>query len=314
MRKPSFQYLFGPVVSRRLGRSLGVDIVPPKICCQNCLYCQLGKSVRLTLERKRYVPAEAVLEEIRQWLALGQGGDYITIGGSGEPTLNSDLGKIVEGIRALTHIPIAILTNGATLFMSEVRADCAKADVVLPSLDAGDEETYRRLNQPAEGLTFQHLIDGLCQFRKEYQGQIWLEVFFCLGINTDSDSIDKIRQLINEIRPDRVHLNTAVRPPADASIVPVPAAMLRQIAQQVGHNAEVIAEFEKLSAQQISSLPVDISALAERILAIVRRHPCCAEELATALNQPVAVIQSALDCLAEQQRIEKTVYGWREKN
>ena len=168
MAGQKYQFLFGPVPSRRLGQSLGLDIVPMKTCTQNCLYCQLGKDAPLTLDRKAYVPTEAVLDELRRWLDEGHRADYITLSGSGEPTLHSELGTLLDAIKTLTDTPTAVITNGTLLYQPDVRRDCAKADVVLPSLDAGDEAAFLRLNNPHPDLKFQTFIDGLCQFRNEY--------------------------------------------------------------------------------------------------------------------------------------------------
>jgi wyosine [tRNA(Phe)-imidazoG37] synthetase (radical SAM superfamily) len=168
------KYLYGPVPSRRLGRSLGVDIVPFKLCTLDCVYCQLGKTTKKTLQRGDFLPVEAVLAELKSRLADGLEADFITIGGSGEPTLHSRLGALIDGIKKLTSIPVAVLTNGTLLYKKDVRADCAKADVVLPSLDAADEQTFRRINRPRSGLTVEQLISGLCAFRSEFTGQIWL--------------------------------------------------------------------------------------------------------------------------------------------
>ena len=170
--------------SRRLGRSLGVDIVPRKVCTLDCVYCQVGRSTEITVERKEYVAIEPVISELKSRIAKGLQADFITISGSGEPTLNSRLGDLIGEIKKITNIPIAVLTNGTLFFDASVRADCAKADVVLPSLDAGDEATFQKINRPHKDISIEKLISGLCQFRREYKGQIWLEVFFIEGINT----------------------------------------------------------------------------------------------------------------------------------
>ena len=198
------EYLYGPVPSRRLGRSLGVDIVPFKFCSLDCVYCQLGPTTEKTLLRSDFVPLEDVLTELKNKLADGLQADFITIGGSGEPTLNSRLGDIIDGIKKITDIPVAILTNGTLLDKQDVRADCAKADVVLPSLDAGDEQTFQKINRPHSELNVERLISGLCEFRKEYAGQIWLELFFIEGFNTDIEQIAKIKDAVSRIRPDKV--------------------------------------------------------------------------------------------------------------
>lgn len=237
------KFLYGPVASRRLGLSLGVDIVPFKVCTLDCVYCQLGKTTEKTLERAGYVSAEAILAEFRETLAQGLRADFITIGGSGEPTLNSRLGEIIDGIKEITDIPVALLTNGTLLFRPDVRADCAKTDVVLPSLDAGDKRAFEQVNCPHKDILIENLISGLCDFRNEFAGQIWLEVFLVEGLNTDARQLGLIKKAIERIRPDKVHLNTAVRPTAHADIKKVDIEKLEAIATNLGGNCEVVADF-----------------------------------------------------------------------
>jgi len=189
------KYLYGPVPSRRLGLSLGVDIVPFKVCTLDCVYCQLGRASRKTIERREYVPVKAVLAELKERLAQGVKADFITISGSGEPTLNSQLGELIDGIKKITDIPVAILTNGTLLYRQNVRADCAKADVVLPSLDAGDEQTFQKMNRPYSGLSIEKLIEGLLAFRNEFAGEFVLEVFFVEGLIPTPSKSPKSRLL-----------------------------------------------------------------------------------------------------------------------
>jgi wyosine [tRNA(Phe)-imidazoG37] synthetase (radical SAM superfamily) len=266
------KYLFGPVPSRRLGLSLGVDILPFKTCTQNCVYCQLGSDSVTTMERRPWIPIGEVLDEIRAAVAEGLRADHITISGSGEPTLNSELGKLIDGIKAITDIPVAVITNGTLLNDPAVRADCAKADVVLPSLDAGDEATFQLINKPHESVSLRTLVDGLCAFRSQYAGRIWLEVFIVDGVNTSPEQIARMRQLIGHINPDKVHLNTAVRPTAQKGIPAVTPQRMAEIAGMLGPRAEVIAEFN--FASQSSA-----AGGCEEILAMLRRRPCSIEDI-----------------------------------
>jgi len=263
-----YNYLYGPVPSRRLGRSLGIDIVPLKVCTLDCIYCQLGRSPVVSIERRDYVAAEAVLDEMAEKAAGGLEADFITIAGSGEPTLNSDLGKIVKGIREITNIPVGILTNGTLLYRPDVRADCATADVLMPSLDAGDEETFERINRPHKDISIEKLVSGLCAFREEFAGEIWLEVFIVEGLNSDADQIRKIKGLIDRIRPDKIHVNTAVRPTAEANVRKVEAEKLGAIARQLGECCEVIADLgPDLPARHVTTGPEDV-------LSMLKRRPC----------------------------------------
>lgn len=280
MMAHKYQYLFGPVPSRRLGRSLGVDILPLKTCTQNCIYCQLGKDAPQTLHRKEYAPVEAVLKELEAKIAEGLKADYITISGSGEPTLHSQLGELIESIRNLTDIPIAIITNSTLLSDPAVRADCCKADVVLPSLDAGDMETFTKMNHPHPDLNFEKFVNGLIQFRSEYEGQIWLEVFFCHGINTDAKSIQNIAKQIPRINPDKVQINTSVRPIVHAEAARVSKEQLNEIAAKLGPSVEVITDFSKHTATENRTADPQV------ILEMLRRRPCTLDDLCDGLNLP----------------------------
>ena len=272
------KYLFGPVASRRLGLSLGVDIISLKTCTQNCVYCQLGVTGVQTVERKAYVPMEAVLRELKERIAGRLRADYITLSGSGEPTLNSEMGRLIVGIKEITTIPVAVLTNGTLFTDPAVRADCAKADVVLPSLDAGDEETFEKINCPHKDIDFSAFVEGLCKFRAEFTGQIWLEVFFCDRINTSDEQIEKIRVLIERIRPDKVQLNTAVRPVADKSVVRVEPGRLLSIARRLGPNAQIIADFSGIGGAD------NVAANTENILEMLRRRPCSLDDICNGLS------------------------------
>jgi wyosine [tRNA(Phe)-imidazoG37] synthetase (radical SAM superfamily) len=272
------KYLYGPVPSRRLGLSLGIDIVPLKSCTLDCVYCQLGKTTDKTIERKDYVPIKAVLAELKDKLNEGLKADFITISGSGEPTLHLRLGELIEGIKKITDIPVAVMTNGTLLYRQDVRADCAKADVVVPSLDAGDANTFRKVNRPHKDISIEKLVDGLCKFRKEFSGQIWLEVFLIEGLNTDTAEIDKIKGLIQRIGPDKVQLNTAVRPTAEPGVKKVDAEKLGTIASRIGQGCEVVADFPSRHTRK------HIDSKAEDILSMLKRRPCSLNDICSGLS------------------------------
>jgi len=272
------KHLYGPVPSRRLGLSLGVDIVPFKVCTLDCIYCQLGKTSEKTIERRDYVPVKAVLAELKERLAQGVKADFITISGSGEPTLNSRLGELIDGIKKITNIPVAILTNGTLLHRQDVRADCAKADVVLPSLDAGDRQAFEEINRPHKDISIENLISGLCIFRNEFAGQIWLEVFFVEGLNTNAGQIAKIKAAIERIRPDKIQLNSAVRPTAEPGVKRLDAGKLQVIAEELGEKCEVVAD---VSPAQLGR---DVECKAENLLSMLKRRPCSLNDICSGLG------------------------------
>jgi wyosine [tRNA(Phe)-imidazoG37] synthetase (radical SAM superfamily) len=283
------KYLYGPVPSRRLGLSLGVDIVPLKVCTLDCIYCQLGRSSQKTLTRKIYAPLQDVLSELKGRIESGLRADYITIGGSGEPTLHSQLGELIEAIKDVSRIPVAVLTNGTLFYEPAVRADCSRADVVLPSLDAGDEQTFNRINRPHNCIRLEQLVEGLCAFRAEYSGAVWLEVFLVEGINTETREVDKIAGLIRRIRPDKVQLNTAVRPGTEPGVSAVRPERLEAIASQlVGAlkanagtdeprpQVEVIADFASVRHAKPAA------TTSENLAAMLKRRPCSLDDICRA--------------------------------
>jgi wyosine [tRNA(Phe)-imidazoG37] synthetase (radical SAM superfamily) len=286
------EFFYGPVPSRRLGRSFGVDIVPFKVCTLDCVYCQLGRTTEKSIERKAYVPVGPIIGELKDALGKGLETDYITIAGSGEPTLNSQLGDIVERIKDITDIPVAIVTNGTLLYRADVREDCAKADVVLPSLDAGDEQTFQRINRPHRDINIEMLISGLRAFRKEFTGQLWLEVFIVDAINTGTEQIAKIRAVIEQIEPDKVQLNTAVRPTAETNIKKINADKLRAVAEHLGPNCEIIADFsmdldyEFLKSQTKGDSESDFAnkQTIKTLFSMLKRRPCSLDDICSSIS------------------------------
>ena len=278
-------YVFGPVPSRRLGLSLGVDIVPMKSCTLDCVYCQLGRSSDLTVERGRYADIDEVATELREKLKTVARPDHITISGSGEPTLHTEIGVLVGKIKQFTDVPVAIMTNGTLFSDPEVRRNCLGADVVLPSLDASDGESFAKINRPHKSLHFEKIVEGLIEFRREYAGQIWLEIFVIEGVNTSDRQIEMFGELISLIKPDKVQLNTAVRPTTEKGIMPVSPWRMAEIAEAIGHGAEVIADFDKKIAGMTNSSP-------EAVLEMLVRRPCSIDDIAAGLNISIYLAKS----------------------
>jgi wyosine [tRNA(Phe)-imidazoG37] synthetase (radical SAM superfamily) len=224
------------------------------------------------------VPVDEILSELKTALGEGLEADYITIGGSGEPTLHSGLGRLIAGIKKLTSIPVAILTNGTLFYLPEVRENCAEADVILPSLDAGDQRTFEKINRPFKHITFERLVDGLCALRRRYRGQIWLEIFFIERFNTDNAEVAKLTEAIHRICPDKVHLNTAIRPTAEQDVEKVPPEKLAEIARQLGPKCEVIADFVS------SHCGKSTDNIIQTLLSMLKRRPCTLDDVCSALG------------------------------
>jgi wyosine [tRNA(Phe)-imidazoG37] synthetase (radical SAM superfamily) len=242
------------------------------------VYCQLGRTTEKTSEPRDFGNIESVLKELKLWLSKKLQTNFLTIAGSGEPTLNRGLGELIDGIRKLTDTPVAILTNGTLLYRPDVRAACSKADVVLPSLDAGDEQLFQKICRPYCGINIEKLVFGLRRFREEYSGQIWLEVFLVKAVNTGPDELARIKKAIEVIKPDKVHLNTAVRPPSEADVKPVDHDTLAEIAQQLGGNCEVVADLPAGSCA--GSTEIEDGA----VLSMLKRRPCSLRDICIGLG------------------------------
>ncbi len=278
------KYLFGPVPSRRLGLSLGVDLIPRKTCSFDCIYCEVGRTTHKTLSRREYFPTAAICAELRDfWQRREATPDFITLSGSGEPTLHVGIREIITYLKENFPVPVAVLTNGSLLYQPEVRRDLQRADVVLPSLDAVSPEVFQAINRPVPALTITQIIDGLKRFREEYSGQLWLEILFLQGLNDTDTELARLKAVTADLNPDKIHLNTAVRPgPEPERAVPLSAAALEKIARYFGPPAEVIAGFE--------AAPAAFPLTDDDLLATLARRPQTARDLAEVLGRSEAEV------------------------
>ncbi|MCL4501948.1 MAG: radical SAM protein [Deltaproteobacteria bacterium] len=296
-------HLFGPVPSRRLGRSLGVDLVPRKTCPYDCIYCEVGPTTRKTSKRLDY-QADEILAELAAYLHEGPPPlDYITLAGSGEPTLNLGLGKIIRRIKALTETKVAVLTNGALLYLPEVRDELQAADLVLPSLDAALEESFQAINRPLPDYPLSRLIEGLAALRREFAGQIWLEILLLQGLNDSEADLSALRQAVKTLSPDKVQLNTAVRPGVEKFARALGPEEMTAIAHYLedGLEVEVVASF-KSHAQAAATC--DDAVLVE----MLARRPMTAADLAKVCGLPLAEVQEKLRDLEDAGRISCNRY------
>lgn len=273
--------VFSPVPSRRLGQSLGIDPVPLKTCNWNCVYCQLGRSVPLINERQEYVPRETILDETRRALAAHAPGeiDWVTFVGSGETTLHSGLGWLIREVQQLTPLPVAVITNGALLFLPEIRQELAAAQAVLPTLDAGTAELYQKINRPHPDITFERLVSGLKAFRVEYPGKLRIEVMLVRDLNDTPEALWALARVLQEISPDSAQITLPTRPPAEPWVRPPREESLMQAVAILGNIAQVVHPAEG----SFDLGPGD--DLVEAVLGIIRRHPLRQEELERALRR-----------------------------
>ncbi|MFO7889929.1 MAG: radical SAM protein [bacterium] len=296
-----YKYLFGPVPSRRLGMSLGIDLVPHKVCTLNCVYCECGPTTNLTLERKEYVPYDIVVKELNQYLNNNPSPDYLTFSGSGEPTLNSRIGDVLNYIKKnYPDIPVAVLTNGTLFSDPRVRKEILHADVVLPSLDAASDLCFRIINRPFHSLDINEYIKGLIDFSKEYTGEIWLEVFILPGHNNNKEELQLLKEAFEKIKPDIIQINTLDRPGTVASLKAADKQELQKIADFWNlDKVEIIATAPK--RKEIKSYREDIETA---ILETISRRPCTLGDLAEILGLHVNEINKYLDVLEADNKIK----------
>lgn len=306
MRNPkektmSYHHIFGPVLSRRLGVSLGVDLVTHKICSMDCIYCECGKTTRLTCERKNYVPFDRVIAELDDFFAGHPDPDYITFSGSGEPSLNSSLGRVIAHIKQKRpRIKIAVLTNAGLLSKKPVRTELLGADLVVPSLDAATEKAFKRINRPCASLDIASIINGLKRFRSEYSGQIWLEVLILHGINDDKTDLVELKNVVHKIRPDRVQLNTLDRPGTLADIRPATRAQLERVINILDFNpVEIVAKVPE--TVQPGGNRANIK---QAILETIHRRPCTGTDLQKILGLTKSQAEETLSALEKENKIE----------
>ena len=304
-RAPVKIRVYGPVPSRRLGFSLGVDLLPFKTCSMDCVYCQLGADAKTTVRRRAFVPVDDILAQIKSALARKRPVDAITFSGSGEPTLHSGLGRIIAGIRRMTDVKIVLLTNSAGLTGARARRDAAAADIVVPSLDAATPAVFARINRPHAGLTVEKIIAGLAAFRREFKGQIWLEIMLIRGLNDGPAHLRALKKAVARIRPDRVQLNTAVRPPAEPWVRPLSPDELEAARRVLGGNAEIIADFSRTPKTSSGPDP------AEAIAATLARRPMTAADLAASLGLPLEEVLAQMRRLEFSGRARSAVHAGR---
>lgn len=290
-------FVYGPVPSRRLGRSLGVDLVPYKVCSYDCIYCQLGRTKRKTIERMHYIQLDKILDQVYQKLKEGGCPDYITLGGSGEPTLNSQIGSLIHDVKKHTEIPVAILTNGSLLADSQVRESLMEADVVLPSLDAYDQGGFEAINRPHPEIKFETMLEGLIAFRKEYSGQIWVEVFILEGLNDKEGDAWQFRKWIEKINPEKVQVNTVVRPPAEANARQASPEEMARFCKILGEKAEVITSFKDLERHERKGY------VEQDLLNLLARRPCTLDDIAHALNVHKNEVLKCIEPLIKDHKI-----------
>ena len=293
--------IFGPVPSRRLGRSLGVDLIPYKTCSFDCVYCELGPTTCHTNKRCSYKDPDDICNELSERLGHLKGAiDYITLAGSGEPTLNSNLGSIIERIKTMTECPLAVLTNSSLLGDPSVREELKLLDLIVPSLDAVSEDIFKRINRPVKGIEIGFIIEGLIRLREEFSGKIWLEILICDGINDSYTELDLIKKQMDAIKPDRIQLNTVFRPPSLEGIRPVSEERLKEIKTFMGPRAQAVGRAQCKAGRSLGSRSVRT-----RILMLLKRRPCTIDDISSSLCMSKIEIVKLLEQMTGSGEVEK---------
>jgi len=295
-------YVFGPVPSRRLGFSLGIDLVPKKVCSLDCIYCQVGPTTKKTITRKEYIPLNPVVEELKKWAYEGGEADVVTMSGNGEPTLNSKIGELLIQIKDITDLPTVVITNGTLLYRAEVRKDLLNADIVLPSLDAVTPNVFRAINRPHRSLDINKIIEGLIKFRDQFRGKYFLEILFCKGINDTERELEALYHAIEKIDPDEIHLNTVVRPPQNKRALPLTMEELERIAKRFGKKTKIIAHFDK---EHLSTALQDFE---KRVLDYLDRRPATPEDLCLVFGVTNDKLMNFMDKLKDEGKVVERVY------
>ncbi|MBN1697143.1 MAG: radical SAM protein [Spirochaetales bacterium] len=290
-------YVFGPVPSRRLGFSLGIDCVPFKTCSYDCIYCQLGRTTDKSVTRKEFSPVSGILDELSSKLSTGMRIDYITLSGSGEPTLYLCLDRLVCGIKRLTGKPVAVLTNGSLLWDPDVRKGLNRADLVIPSLDAGNGEMFRYVNRPHESLSFERVVEGIIDFSRGFPNTIWLEVFLIRDATAVAPEVRDINSIVKRIRPRKVQLNTVNRPPAESFAHPVPKELMKRLAASIDFDVEIIADFKRHAYSSY------FSGTKDAIYGLLKRRPCSLDDISDGLSMHRNEVLKYLDELEKNHDI-----------
>lgn len=298
--------VYGPVPSRRLGRSLGIDPIPSKTCNYQCIYCQLGKTTNFTNKRRNYYPKNKIISEMRKAINQNKNNfDYITFVGSGEPTLYKDLGDLILKAKDFSNKPICVITNGSLLCEREVRDALMLADIILPSLDAGDEKSFIKINRPHPSIKFNRVLQGFIDFKKNFDGKFWIEIMIMKDINDSKEELMKIKEQIDLIEPDRIDINVPIRPPME-HWVEIPNPTIIVILN------EIFSDYNNINFPEIGKFSIYSSNFEREFLAIIERHPMRQEQiLETFLSENFDRNQifSSLSSLEKQKKIKKAIYN-----
>jgi len=293
-----YKYIYGPVPSRRLGISLGIDPIPLKVCSFNCIYCEVARTTLLTTERKEYISSEKILLELKNFLKeSNQHIDYITFSGSGEPTLNSKIGYMIKKIKKFANIPVAVLTNASLLYREDVRDELLNADLVKCTLDAAEEKYFKRINQPEQSLTIQRIINGIIKFSETYKGKLLIEVMLVRDVNDTEENYRALHKVLKKIKADKVQINTVVRPSAVGFARPLTDQELKFARKIIESNAEIIKPLDRKTNKAYRA------DLEEAIIDSIAIRPQTIDDLAKGLGAHRDEILKYIELLTGEEKI-----------
>jgi wyosine [tRNA(Phe)-imidazoG37] synthetase (radical SAM superfamily) len=301
------KHLFGPVNSRRLGISLGVDMVQFKVCSLNCVYCECGETTQLTSERKEYSSKKEIISELTEYLSENPRLDYVTFAGSGEPTLNTGIGEIVCYVKQkFPQYKTALLTNGTLFNIAQVREEVMPFDLICPSLDAVSDDVFSKVNRPDDALKNSEIINGLTEFAKEYKGQLWVEVFIVPGVNDNPGELSLFKEALQKIKPTRVQLNSLDRPGTCEWVRPAEISKLHEIARFL---SPLPVEIISRQIGKIHELDPVEEGSEEAVICLLARRPSTVEELSSLTGRTINQINLLLDKLIDDRRVVKELTG-----
>lgn len=301
------KYVFGPIPSRRLGMSLGIDLVPFKICNYDCIFCEVGKTKKTVIARKEYVKKETILNELNEFLNNYNGRiDHITLTGLGETTLNSRLGEIIDEIKNKYTIPVAVLTHSGNIYDPQVRKELLNADVICPSLDAATQETFEKVNRPHNSIKIEKVIEGLINLRKEFKHKILLEVLLVKGINDSEEELNKIGEVCKLINPDVVQINTVDRPGAYPEAIPLSSEELHKAKEII---LKYFPRVEVLSRHYQNPEPIkkNVEELTEDIIEILKRRPLTILDIVVSEGVDYFTAKQAIVSLLEKGKVQEVL-------
>lgn len=303
-KKLKTKRVFGPVLSKRLGNSLGIDVIPHKTCSYNCIYCQLGSEENTITDLTNYYSVDEIIYELKEALLNNKNIDYITFTGSGEPTLYKDLKKLIYEIKQITDIPVCIITNGSLLYKQEMRSNLLLADLIIPSLDAGNEETFKLIDNPNKEIDFYKMVEGLIEFKKVFKGEYWLEIFLLKDINDNEDELDDIIKIVKKIKPDRIQLITATRRVANEKAKALSDEELKKIKKYFNSKCDIEIDIPNISENHKGNTRI---LTEDDIVNFLIRQPDTAYIIAKSFNENERKVKELLDLLIKKNKVREEI-------